>query len=197
MTRRITAAVAILGTAACLAATTAHSGVFDAFDGFGRTYGECVDKKNLYYLEQPSLSAVEAKKKALAACRTKWEPAPPVIKSARTDVYSCRVGNATSMADEIDMVDELLLCGGNDKRDERRRLFAVCKPRVAQPVTGPAKTATVRFRIGTESLDADGFGSDGRITSCVALSNDQRRMPTRADLVNLTIHTNAGQMVRK
>jgi hypothetical protein len=196
MTRRITAAAAILVTAACLAATTAHSGVFDAFDGFGRTYGECVDKKNLDYLEQPGLSAMEAKKKALAACRTKWEPAPPVIKSARTDVYSCRVGNATSMADEIDMLDELI-CRGKDKRDERRRLFAVCKPRVAQPIAGPAKTATVRFRIGTESLDVDGFGSDDRITSCVALSNDQLRLPTRADLGNLAIHTNASQMVRK
>jgi hypothetical protein len=197
MTRRIAAAVAILGTAAYLAATTAHSGVFDAFDGFGRTYGECVDKKNLYYLEQPGLSAVEAKKKALAACRTKWEPAPPVIKSARTDVYSCRVGNATSMADEIDMVDELMLCRGKDKRDEHRRLFTVCKPRVTQPIAGPAKTATVRFRIGTESLDAAGFGSGVRVTSCVVLSNDQLRLPARADLVDLTIHTNAGQMVRK
>lgn len=196
MTRRMIAAVAILGTVACLAATTAHSSVFDAFDGFGRSYGECVDKKNLYYLEQPSLSAVEAKKKALAACRTKWEPAPPVIRSARTDVYSCRVGNAASMADEIDMLDELI-CRGKDKREERRWLFAVCKPRVAQPIVGPAKTATVRFRIGTESLDVDGFGSDVRITSCVAMSNDQLRLPTRADLVNLTIHTNAGQMVRK
>jgi hypothetical protein len=198
VTRRITTqAVAILGAAACLAATTVHSGVFDAFDGFGRTYGECVDKKNLYYLEQPTLSAMEAKKKALAACRTKWAPAPPVIKSARTDVYSCRVGSATSMGDEIDMVDELMLCRGKDKRDAHRRLFAVCKPRVAQPVAGPAKTATVRFRIGTESLDADGFGSDGRIMSCVALSNDQLGLPKRADLVNLTIQTNAGQMVRR
>lgn len=197
MTRRITAAIAILGTAASLAATTGHSAVFDALDGFGRTYGECVDKKNLYYLEQPNLSAMEAKKKALAACRTKWKPAPPVIKSARTDIYSCRVGSATSMGDEVDMVDELLSCRGKDKRDERRRLFAVCKPRVAQSVAGPAKTATVRFRIGTESLDAAGFGGDSRIISCVVLSNDQLRLPARADLVGLTIHTNAGQMVRK